>query len=72
MRFLFIVAFIILLTSTCWQCKSKKIVKKEVATNLENSGLDIYLLGYAMWNGEKVLLLRADHESTPQFNLYCP
>ncbi len=30
MRFLFIVAFIILLTSTCWQCKSKKIVKKEV------------------------------------------
>lgn len=49
-----------------------QIVKRIVASNFEDSGLDIYLLGYAMLDCEECLLLRADKDNIPQFYLYCP
>ena len=49
-----------------------QIVKRKIASNFEDSGLDIYLLGYAMLDCEECLLLRADKDNIPQFYLYCP
>jgi len=54
--------------------KNKKfeLVKKKVATNIFDSGLDIFLFGYVIYQGEETLLLRAYKDEEPIVNMYTP
>ena len=47
-----------------------EIVKRKVETNYENTGLDLYILGYVMRGGVERPLLRAENKAGAVLDVY--